>query len=615
MTPVVFGDCFGWLHPAQGPVATGRGVVLCSPYGYEAICAHRGLRQLAEDLAAAGMPVLRFDYPGTGDSAGEEAPDRIADWLDAIEAAADWLCREAGVTQVALCGLRLGATLAAAAAARRPGRVAALALLAPVVSGRAYLRQLTLAARTGRSAGAPEPDWLETAGFRLHRSDAEALAGIELAGALEAARVPQVLALHPTRQPMPGAELGVRLRDAGTVLTEAPFEGYDAFLRDAYLSQVPRTAFLRVTDWLRQGAPPVGVARSVALGHGALALPNGVQERAILFGPGRGLAGVLCEPEPGRAGAGLPAVLLLNTGANHHIGNGRMAVRLARRLARLGVTSFRVDAAGIGDSKVPPGAAEPDGPPCLYGEDATGHVHAALDLLEARGFQQSVAIGICSGAHVAFQAALRDRRIAGLALANLPAFDRDAGGAPALDGGPPPGEIHALRQFRMLARRLLAEADRLIAEKLGLELGLSRAGGWVRGLARRGVSMLLVYSAGDRGLRELRAHFGRGGRTLPRHPGLRRVVLSGSDHALNPRVMQQEFQNLVEEHLRRHHGLGGPSRAAGTEPVVAAPLAEWPAMPGAPAMLRRAVLPMVPAWLHRSHGAGRQFQSRNFRAG
>jgi len=613
MTPIVFGDCFGWLHPARGPEVTGRGVVLCSPYGYEAICAHRGMRRLAETLAAAGMPVLRFDYPGTGDSAGDEAPDRIADWLDGIEMAADRLCREAGITEVALCGLRLGATLAAMAAARRPGRVAALALLAPVVSGQAYLRQLTLAARTGRSAGAPEPDWLETAGFRLHRSDVEVLAGIELAGMLEAARVPQVLALLPPRQPMPGAALAARLREAGTMLTEARFEGYDAFLRDAYLSRVPRADFVRVTDWLRQGAPPATGAQSAVAARDLLALPGGVRERAVLFGPGLGLAGMLCEPEPGRAAAGIPAVLLLNTGANHHIGNGRMAVRMARRLAGLGVTSFRVDAAGIGDSADQPSAADPDGPPSLYGEDATVHVHAALDLLEARGFPHCFVIGICSGAHVAFQAALCDRRIAGLALANLPAFDRDAGGAPALDGGPPPGEIHALRRLHMLVRRLLAEADRLLAEGLGVELGLNRAGSWVRGLARRGVSMLLVYSAGDRGLRELRAHFGRGGRTLSGLPGLRRVVLSGSDHALTPRAMQQEFQNLVEEHLQRHHGLGGASRVVQPEP--APPLVEWPGGAGVPVMLRRAVLPLAPAWLRRGRVAGRRFQDRNFKAG
>jgi hypothetical protein len=62
--PVTFAGCFGWLHPAPGR----RGVVLCNAWGQEALCAHRSWRLLAMDLAAAGLPTLRFDYPGTGDS-------------------------------------------------------------------------------------------------------------------------------------------------------------------------------------------------------------------------------------------------------------------------------------------------------------------------------------------------------------------------------------------------------------------------------------------------------------------------------------------------------------------------------------------------------------------
>jgi hypothetical protein len=189
-----------------------------------------------------------------------------------------------------------------------------------------------------------------------------------------------------------------------------------------------------------------------------------------------------------------------------------------------------------------------------------------------------VALGICSGAHHAFQAALRDPRIVGLALANLPAFDRAAGGAPALDGGPPPGEHALLRRPRMLLRRLKAELDFWGAEGLGIETRLDRPGRWMRELSTRGVSVLLAYSARDRGLRELRAHFGRDGRRLASHPLVRRAVLPGTDHSLTPRAMRDAFMTLVVEELARHHGLPEPlprpARAA-----VAAP-AEIPELSG-----------------------------------
>ena len=63
------GPLFGWLHwPDDGTARAG--VVVCPPSGYEAVCAHRTLRVVAERLAERGFAVLRFDYDGTGDSAG-----------------------------------------------------------------------------------------------------------------------------------------------------------------------------------------------------------------------------------------------------------------------------------------------------------------------------------------------------------------------------------------------------------------------------------------------------------------------------------------------------------------------------------------------------------------
>ncbi|HEX3638703.1 MAG TPA: alpha/beta hydrolase [Paraburkholderia sp.] len=118
MTPVIFDHCFGWLHEGQ-PHAT-RGVVLCQPFGREAMWVHKGWRVFAEALADSGMPTLRFDYAGTGDSAGEsEDGEQVERWLQSIRSAIACLKESTGVTQVVLCGLRLGATLAALVAAEQ----------------------------------------------------------------------------------------------------------------------------------------------------------------------------------------------------------------------------------------------------------------------------------------------------------------------------------------------------------------------------------------------------------------------------------------------------------------------------------------------------------------
>jgi len=70
---------FGWLHLPSGGQASDTGLVICKPFGYEALCGHRSLRAFAEMAAAIGVPALRFDYLGSGDSA-EIDPD--ADQID-----------------------------------------------------------------------------------------------------------------------------------------------------------------------------------------------------------------------------------------------------------------------------------------------------------------------------------------------------------------------------------------------------------------------------------------------------------------------------------------------------------------------------------------------------
>jgi pimeloyl-ACP methyl ester carboxylesterase len=132
---------FGWFHPAPEGSAPPRAVVLCPPLGYEGICAYPTLRTFAERIAAAGVPVLRLDYDGTGDSSGvDEDGGRLRAWKDSIGAAIEELRALSGVTEVALFGVRTGATLAALAAAEHDD-VDRLILWNACTSGRAYLRE------------------------------------------------------------------------------------------------------------------------------------------------------------------------------------------------------------------------------------------------------------------------------------------------------------------------------------------------------------------------------------------------------------------------------------------------------------------------------------------
>jgi uncharacterized protein len=144
MEPFFFGPSdrrlFGVFHRPASQTNQDCGVVVCQPLEHEFYNAHRRLRQLAQALCDDGLPVLRFDYYGTGDSAGAWEEASIAQWLDDIDCAVAEL-RWRGCARVCLVGLRLGATLATLFSTERD-RVAALVLWEPVASGEEYLREL-----------------------------------------------------------------------------------------------------------------------------------------------------------------------------------------------------------------------------------------------------------------------------------------------------------------------------------------------------------------------------------------------------------------------------------------------------------------------------------------
>lgn len=140
MNPFFFGSSRNQLFGAYDPPPTGgrRGVVLCYPWAREYLLVHGTFRYLARLLAGAGYHVLRFDYSGTGDSAGEFEDAGVEQWVGDIHTAIDELRDVGQVAQVTLIGLRYGAALAARAARGRRD-VERLVLWDPVADGATYL--------------------------------------------------------------------------------------------------------------------------------------------------------------------------------------------------------------------------------------------------------------------------------------------------------------------------------------------------------------------------------------------------------------------------------------------------------------------------------------------
>ncbi|OFA07093.1 hydrolase 1, exosortase A system-associated [Duganella sp. HH101] len=125
------GDC--WLvgvvdFPA---VPKPRGVLVVTGGPQYRVGSHRHFVLMAQELAACGIPVMRFDYRGMGDSEGDPRDfERVDDDLDA--AIAEFFKLLPAMKELVLWGLCDGATAAACHAARDP-RVAGLVMLNPWV--------------------------------------------------------------------------------------------------------------------------------------------------------------------------------------------------------------------------------------------------------------------------------------------------------------------------------------------------------------------------------------------------------------------------------------------------------------------------------------------------
>ncbi len=400
---------YGWLSRPAGGVARG-GAILCPPMGEEGRAAHRTFRRLAEELAEAGIVALRFDYDGTGDSAGlQDDPDRVPAWLASIEAARQYLL-DLGAPTVAAVGMRLGATLAAAQAAapESSGPFSSLVCWDPCLSGRTFLREGEALYGFGQTAlETPDDGLRHTPGFQYDAATAKELRALDL-GKLPADRplADRVLLLSRVDRPLlPG--IADRLERERLETGAATGQGQ---LLDVppELSVVPQDALRRVVTWLTAEVddhPPVPVKapdghQSVLVGSG----PEGsapVRERITQLGPD-GIVGLVDEPTDSRSRTGpVPWVVLVNVAAEHHIGPGRRWVEWARRWAASGYRVVRVDQSGVGDSPTRPGGVDDR----AFAPEWIDDMRHVVTELAGDGAQVGI-VGLCSGSYSAFEVAM-----------------------------------------------------------------------------------------------------------------------------------------------------------------------------------------------------------------
>ncbi len=238
---------------------------------------------------------------------------------------------------------------------------------------------------------------MEAPGLRFEAETVTALADLDLTrtdGPLAA----RTLVLTPPDLSRP-RRLQRRLEGHQVDWQEAT--GQDRLL-DSRLQEPPLDAIGRTADWLAQAldGDPVTATLPPGAPTTVVGTRSGrtVVERTVRLGS-LGLFGIVTEPDHGVTG---PTIVLVDEGNTHHIGQARIWVDLARRLAPAGLRVLRFDLSGNGDSGARPGQRTH----VARAPEAIGDVYEAMRGISPEDPSDVVLVGFCSGAYQVAEQAL-----------------------------------------------------------------------------------------------------------------------------------------------------------------------------------------------------------------
>ncbi|MEP7041529.1 MAG: alpha/beta hydrolase [Dokdonella sp.] len=558
---------FGWLHRATVP-ANAVGLVIVPPFGYEAVCAQRSLRHLAEDAARAGITAVRFDLDGSGDSAGDDLDvDRLGNWLASIDDACA-LARTAGADRIVLAGVRLGAILATLAAARRDD-VAGLVAIAAVAGGKAWLREgraLQMALGLTPDPAPAGDDVQEIVGFALTAETRAALAAIDL---LKIQQLPAPSILLIDRDDLASNDaLAAHLATLGAEVETQRLPGYVEMMLDPHRALVPQP-MLDATIAFAASRPrfqaPVDHATAVLTQQANLECDGvAIREQAVHLDGA--LFGIATFPPD----APQRALILLNAGAVGRIGPNRLHVALARRLAAAGDLVLRLDLSGLGDSRARHGAKEN----VVYHAHAVDDIGVAVDWARGDGASKIAVAGLCSGAYHSLGAALARQTIDTIVMINPLTFHYKPGMSlelaafrvitdaqryqKSMTRGVSwrkllRGDVDLKRVADVMARRAWGTIDRPWRE-LRRRLHLPQRddlGAKLDTLARQGTALRFVFAGDDPGRFLLLEEGGSVVARLRDSGRLAVQVIEGADHTFTPRWSHRLLLDAVAQSLAR----------------------------------------------------------------
>jgi len=408
-TPAYIGDegkeILSWYHEPNSETTHTSTIVICPPIAVEYMNSYRTLRYTADYFAAAGIPVLRFDYLGNGSSVEHNNElSYIESFVYSIRKACEYAKKRSGNENIILLGFRIGALFSAIYNKESP--IKSMIIWGGVFNGKKYVRELKALQLTGvESEEASEENEIDVAGTLLSKSEAEELSRINLIN--NNTPYKNILLVNrddfrkDKKQINHWLENNVNISEIETI-------DFQDIITDPHNSKVPHTTIKEIVNSTISEISNNTITKpiykdaknSVNLSY----LETEIIERFVKFGTDNNSFGIITEPLS--VNQKLPVIILPNSGANHHAGPNRLYVNIARKLASIGFICLRFDLNSIGDS-LSHERLEHDVYPAL----SENEIIACQQLLCRKyNTEKFILIGLCSGAYTAFNAAQKIKK-------------------------------------------------------------------------------------------------------------------------------------------------------------------------------------------------------------
>lgn len=403
----------GWLHTTDSKQHSNTGVIICPPLAVEYMNSYRSMRYVADYFALAGIPAIRFDYHGTGDSSGlEEDENRLENWLWSINQGIEQLKTTTGCKNFGLFGFRIGATLAALVAEKTP--VEFLVLWAALNSGKKYIREIKLIQMTSK-VQFDDNSLLEAGGMGYWEKTAIDISKINLLKITPQSNRTLII-------PRDEQKNDTELYDTWSkeLKVEQQYHvGSTLMLVDAHQTIVPHETIQNIVQWVKEDLSKTLITNNFksitnkiesftdilyvsSFNSNHHKKDTLVKESIFYYGDNNQNIAILSETETSKT-ANLPTIIISNSGANHRVGPSRLYVLIARELSLMGFRCLRIDVPGIGDSVISDQRHEN----IEYITSSSNKISDLINKLNDNSYKdQYILMGLCSGAYFSFHAAL-----------------------------------------------------------------------------------------------------------------------------------------------------------------------------------------------------------------